>query len=200
LSDVDDAVAALRAGEVVVVPTDTVYGIAVDPSQPAATDRLFAMKERPTDVALPVLAADAEEAFALAADVPQVARDLAEAFWPGGLTIVVARRPGLGFDLGGADDATIGLRVPDHDVPRALARAVGPIATTSANLHGQPTPETAVEVAAQLTGIAVVLDGGRCAGSPSTVVVCTEGTARVVREGRVSIHQLGEVTSYRLTR
>jgi L-threonylcarbamoyladenylate synthase len=196
--DLDLAIAALRAGEVVVVPTDTVYGIAVDPARPGATDRLFAIKERPTDVALPMLAAEVDQAFSLAVDVPAVAHQLAEAFWPGGLTLVVPRRPGLGFDLGGPDDATIGLRVPDHEVPRALAAAVGPIATTSANLHGRPTPETAAEVAAELSGIGVVLDGGRCAGAPSTVVVCTGDHARVVREGRIGIHQLEAVCSYRL--
>jgi L-threonylcarbamoyladenylate synthase len=195
VTDLDAAVAALRAGEIVVVPTDTVYGIAVDPSRPGATDRLFAVKARPTDVPLPILAADADQAFSLAADVSPVARRLAEACWPGGLTIVLPRRAGLDFDLGGADDATIGVRVPDHEVPRALARAVGPLATTSANLHGRPTPETAAGVAAELAGVAVVLDGGRCAGAPSTVVVCTGDGWRVVREGRIGIHQLRGVLS-----
>jgi L-threonylcarbamoyladenylate synthase len=195
VTDLDAAVAALRAGEIVVVPTDTVYGIAVDPSRPGATDRLFAVKARPTDVPLPILAADADQAFSLAADVSPVARRLAEACWPGGLTIVLPRRAGLDFDLGGADDATIGVRVPDHEVPRALARAVGPLATTSANLHGRPTPETAAGVAAELAGVAVVLDGGRCAGAPSTVVVCTGNDWRVVREGRIGIHQLRGVLS-----
>ena len=191
----DDAIAALRAGDVVAIPTDTVYGIAVDPTRPGATDRLFAIKERPSDVAIPILAADTEQAFALAAEVPRVARQLAEAFWPGGLTIVLPRRPGLGLDLGGPDDATIGVRVPDHEVPRALARAVGPLATTSANRHGRPTPETVDGVSAELTGIAVVLDGGRCAGAPSTVVVCAGDGWRVVREGRIGVHQLREVIS-----
>jgi L-threonylcarbamoyladenylate synthase len=195
VTDHDAAVAALRAGEIVVVPTDTVYGIAVDPTRPGATDRLFAVKARPTDVPLPILAADADQAFSLAADVSPVARRLAEACWPGGLTIVLPRRAGLDFDLGGADDATIGVRVPDHEVPRALARAVGPLATTSANLHGRPTPETAAGVAAELAGVAVVLDGGRCAGAPSTVVVCTGDDWRVVREGRIGIHQLRGVLS-----
>jgi L-threonylcarbamoyladenylate synthase len=195
VTDLDAAVAALRAGEIVVVPTDTVYGIAVDPTRPGATDRLFAVKARPTDVPLPILAADADQAFSLAADVSPVARRLAEACWPGGLTIVLPRRAGLDFDLGGADDATIGVRVPDHEVPRALARAVGPLATTSANLHGRPTPETAAGVAAELAGVAVVLDGGRCAGAPSTVVVCTGDDWRVVREGRIGIHQLRGVLS-----
>jgi len=195
MTELQRAIDALRAGEVVVVPTDTVYGVAVDPSRPGATDRLFAIKERPVDVALPILAADADQAFSLAAAVSPVARRLAHAFWPGGLTLVLPRRAGLGFDLGGADDTTIGVRVPDHDVPVALARAVGPLATTSANLHGRPTPETAGEVAAELGSVAVVLDGGRCAGAPSTVVVCVGEGWRVVREGRIGIHQLQGVLS-----
>jgi len=164
-----------------------VYGVAVDPSRPGATDRLFAVKERPTEVALPVLAADVDQAFALAGEVPPAARRLADAFWPGGLTLVVPRRPGLGYDLGGVDDLTIGVRVPDHDVVRSLARRVGPLAATSANLHGRPTPETAAGVAAELGDrVAVVLDGGVCAGAPSTVVACTaDGAVTVLRAGRI---------------
>jgi L-threonylcarbamoyladenylate synthase len=182
---VDDAVAALQAGLVVVIPTDTVYGLAVDPRRPGATARLFAIKERPTDVALPVLAADAEHAFALTADVPPAARSLSARFWPGGLTLVVPRRDGLGLDLGGRDDDTIGIRVPDSDVVRDLARRVGPLAATSANLHGRATPETADAVIEQLAGadVAVVVDGGRCAGLPSTVVACVDGAVTILREG-----------------
>lgn len=184
--NLDAAAEALLAGEPVVLPTDTVYGVAVDPTRPGATDRLFALKERPAEVALPVLAADADQAFALATDVPDVARRLAAACWPGGLTIVVARHPDVRFDLGGHDDGTIGLRVPDHAVPRELARRVGPLATTSANRHGRPTPVTAAEAAAQLAGpVGVVLDGGPCVGAPSTVVVCTGDEVRIVREGRI---------------
>jgi tRNA threonylcarbamoyl adenosine modification protein (Sua5/YciO/YrdC/YwlC family) len=188
VSDVDlaAAIAALGEGLPVVLPTDTVYGVAVDATRPGATGRLFALKERPTDVALPVLVADVEQAFSLAADVPDAARRLAERFWPGGLTLVLRRAPGATFDLGGADDATIGVRVPDHDVPRHLAHAVGPLATTSANRHGQPTPETAAEAADALgEGVAAVVDGGRCAGAPSTVVDCTGRAPRILREGRI---------------
>ena len=186
MSDIDDAVAALLAGLPIVLPTDTVYGLAVDPSQPGATDRLFAIKERPTEAALPVLAADRDQAFALAGAVPAAARRLAERFWPGGLTLVIARKTGLPFDLGGVDDTTIGVRVPDHAVARAIAGQVGPIAATSANLHGRPTPETAAEVMAEIGDrVSIVIDGGRCAGSSSTVVSCTDETVTILREGRV---------------
>jgi L-threonylcarbamoyladenylate synthase len=191
---VEAAVEALLAGQPVIMPTDTVYGVAVDPSRPGATERLFAIKERPTDVALPVLAADHEQALGLAGAVPDAARRLAERFWPGGLTLVLARHPGVTWDLGGADHATIGVRVPGHDVPRALARAVGPLATTSANRHGQPTPETAAGAAAELgEGVAVVIDGGRCAGAPSTVVACLAGEVRVLRAGRIAASTIEEV-------
>jgi L-threonylcarbamoyladenylate synthase len=182
----EEVVAALLAGDPVVVPTDTVYGIAVDPTRPGATDRLFAVKERPATVAVPVLATDAEQAFAMASDVPEAAVRLAARFWPGGVTLVVARRAGLDLDLGGDDDRTIGLRVPDHPIARRLTARVGPLATTSANRHGRPTPETASAVVAELGGaVAVVLDGGRCTGAPSTVVACREDGVTVLREGRV---------------
>lgn len=187
MTTVDDAVVALESGFPIVVPTDTVYGLAVDPSRPGATARLFAIKERPREAALPVLAADPEQAFALCGDVPASARLLADRFWPGGLTLVVPRRAGLGYDLGGIDDATIGVRVPDHELIQVLARRVGPLAATSANLHGQPTRETAQEVADALAGAApLVLDGGRCEGAPSTVVSCTpDGGVHVLRAGRI---------------
>ena len=193
MTDIDDAVAALLAGLPVVLPTDTVYGLAVDPTRPGATDRLFEIKERPTEAALPVLAADRDQAFALAGEVPASARRLAERFWPGGLTLVIPRKTGLRFDLGGVDDATIGVRVPDHPVPIAVAEQVGPIAATSANLHGRPTPETAEEVLREIGDrVSVVIDGGRCAGLASTVVSCTDEAVTVLREGRVSRHAISD--------
>jgi L-threonylcarbamoyladenylate synthase len=186
MSDIAEAVAALLAGQPVVLPTDTVYGLAVDPSRPGATERLFTIKERPTDAALPVLAADLDQAFALADHVPAAARLLAERFWPGGLTLVIPRKASVRFDLGGMDDETIGVRVPDHPVPLGIAAQVGPIAATSANLHGRPTPETAAEVVAELGDrVSIVIDGGRCAGSASTVVSCTDAAVTILREGRV---------------
>jgi L-threonylcarbamoyladenylate synthase len=182
-----EAVAALEAGEPVVVPTDTVYGLAAVAQDPAATARLFEIKQRPTDAALPVLVADAEQAFSLCDAVPDEARRLALRHWPGGLTLVLPRRPGLDLDLGGVDDGTIGVRVPDHPVPVALAGLVGPLAATSANRHGRPTPATAAAAADQLGGLVrVVVDGGRCDGAPSTVVaVGPGGEVTVLREGRI---------------
>jgi len=183
----EDAVTALRRGDAVVLPTDTVYGIAVATSVPGATARIFEIKERPTTVPLPVLVADEEQALAIA-EVDDVASELMARFWPGGLTIVLPRRPSFTADLGGVDDATVGVRVPAHRVAVELARQVGPLATTSANLHGRPTPPTAAEVAAELgPGVAVVIDGGRCDGAPSTVVRVVDGAVDVLREGAVDV-------------
>ena len=179
------AVEALAAGAIVGIPTDTVYGLAADPFRPGATRRLFEAKRRGRDVDLPVLVASIEQAMSLTTAVPPIASILMHRFWPGPLTLVLPRRPDLAADLG-EDEATIGLRWPAHPVPVALCEKGGPIATTSANLHGQPTSETAEEVAAVFgDAVAVVLDGGRRAGSPSTVVDCTGAEPRPLREGRI---------------
>ncbi len=178
---------ALAAGLPVVLPTDTVYGVAVEPTRAGAPDRLFAVKQRPRTAALPLLVASLDQAAMLAGELPSAAVALAEAFWPGGLTLVVPRRPGLDLDLGGEDDTTVGLRLPDHPVPVALAERVGPLAATSANLHGRPTPAGAVEVARELgDAVGLVLDGGPCRGAPSTVVACTPEGVTEIREGRVA--------------
>jgi tRNA threonylcarbamoyl adenosine modification protein (Sua5/YciO/YrdC/YwlC family) len=162
-----------------------VYGLAVDPFRPGATDRLFAAKRRPRGVPLPVLVADMDQALDLAGNVAGPAVVLMERFWPGPLTIVLERRDGLGADLGD-EAATVGVRWPDHPVPQALCAAAGPLATTSANLHGQATPLTAAGVA-DVFGetVPVVLDGGSCDGAPSTVVDCTGAELRLLREGRI---------------
>ncbi len=181
-------IAALRAldeGGVVVLPTDTVYGLAVDPFRPGASDRLFALKRRPRTVDLPLLVASADQVPTVATAVPQVAEVLMERFWPGPLTLVVPRRPDLEADLGD-DEATVGVRCPDHPVPLALCRRHGPLATTSANLHGQPTMTTATAVEAALgDSVEIVLDAGPCTGLPSTVVDCTGDEPKCLREGRI---------------
>ncbi len=179
------ALAALAEGYPVGIPTDTVYGLAVDPFVPGAADRLFAAKRRPRAVELPVLVASVEQALTLATAVPDAALTLMERYWPGPLTIVIPRRPSLNADLG-EDEATVGVRCPNHPVPLALARKLGPLATTSANLHGEPTSTTAEHVAEVFgDAVPVVLDGGTCTGSPSTVVDCTGFEPRLLREGRV---------------
>lgn len=186
----DAALHALSAGQVVGVPTDTVYGLAANPFHSVGVDRLFAVKERPRTVELPVLVADTEQALRLATAVPDAALALMERWWPGPLTLVLPRRPDLAADLG-SDEVTIGVRCPDHPVPRILARLLGPLATTSANRHGQPPLTTAAEVAASFgSAVAVVLDGGRCAGTPSTVVDCTGTEPHCLREGRLPWDEL----------
>jgi tRNA threonylcarbamoyl adenosine modification protein (Sua5/YciO/YrdC/YwlC family) len=184
------AIDSLADGLVVGVPTDTVYGLAVDPFRPGATARLFAAKRRPRGVPLPVLVGDVEQAKALTsaaegAPLPPVAAALMNRFWPGPLTIVLPRRPGLAADLGDDED-TVGVRWPDHRVVQALCAKIGPLATTSANRHGEATPLTAGEVADVFgEDVALVLDGGPCAGAPSTVVDCTGPSPRLLREGRI---------------
>jgi L-threonylcarbamoyladenylate synthase len=177
---------ALNSGMPVAIPTDTVYGLAADPCRPGATDRIFEAKRRPHDVNLPLLVSGVDQALTLATAVPATAQRLMERFWPGALTLVLPSRGDIGMDLG-EDEVTIGLRCPDHPVPIALCSDVGPLATTSANLHGEPTLVTAAEVAAAFgDSVPVVLDGGPCEGSPSTVVDCTGQSPKLLREGRFS--------------
>jgi L-threonylcarbamoyladenylate synthase len=192
LLPVDDAealdvtAAALLAGLAVVIPTETVYGVAALPSVTNATQQLFALKDRPERVALAVLVDGAGQADALGIFTPAAAL-LAEELWPGPLTLVLRRRSdATTLALGGAPD-TVGVRNPDDEFVRALARRVGPVATTSANRHGQPTPTTAEAAAAALAGdVAVVVDGGLRDGVPSTVVDCTGSEIRVLRTGEIS--------------
>lgn len=181
----EDAARALRAGLVVALPTDTLYGLCADPFQPSAIDSVFALKQRPRDLALPVLLAEPEDADDLVTDVSDDARRLMDAFWPGALTIVVRMRAGLAVDVG-VMDGTIAVRCPDHDVLRAVCRRVGPVAVTSANIHGGATPPTAEGVAAAFGGaLSLVLDAGACRGDASTIVDCTTDEVAMLRAGRV---------------
>lgn len=186
------AVAALRAGQIVALPTDTVYGLAALPGDPDHTARLFALKGRGRDVPVAVLCADVEQALGLAdrERLPVGAERIAERLWPGPLTLVLPRRPGLGYALG-RPEHTIGVRCPDHDLVRALARGLGPLATSSANRHREATPPTAAGVAEVFgDGLALVLDGGPCVEPPSAVVDATGGGWRVLRPGRVTEAEL----------
>ena len=182
-----EAVDLLRAGLIVAVPTDTVYGIAADLALPDAIERLFAAKRRPPEKAVAVLLADTDQAETLGELTPH-ARVLAERFWPGGLTLVLPVRPGAVLPrVLAAGSPTIGVRVPDHDAPRAIARALGPLPTTSANVSGEPDAHDAQEIAERLgDALALVIDGGPIHGGPaSTVVDCTWDLPVIRREGAI---------------
>jgi L-threonylcarbamoyladenylate synthase len=187
------AVDALRAGEVVGIPTDTVYGLAVDPTRRGATEALFALKGRPSESAVAVLVSDVAQAELLAGPhgLPEPARRLAACFWPGALTVVVGRRPDLDWELGGRP-STIGLRCPASLVARRLCRKVGPLATTSANPHGRSPMTTAAELSATFGDGLVVVDGGRCDAPPSTVADLT-ASPHCVRTGAVSWEEVESV-------
>lgn len=188
-----EAIEALRQGGVVALPTDTVYGIGVALETPGGIERLFAAKSRPPDKAIALLLADPEQAAEIGELMP-AARALAAAFWPGGLTLVVPRRTDralpaalTGGDLAPGAIPTVGLRVPNHDAPRALARALGPLPTTSANRSGEPEARDADEIERLLGGsIDLVLDGGPAAGGPaSTVVDVTSEAPLILRTGAI---------------
>jgi L-threonylcarbamoyladenylate synthase len=178
-------VEALREGDIVGVPTDTVYGLAADPWHSGAADRLFRVKGRPRSLELPVLVSGQEQALDLVTGVPGAAIRLMKAFWPGALTLVLPRRPDVTADLGD-EDATIGIRCPAHPVPLALCRDFGPIATSSANRHGSPALTTAPQLAETLNGVAIILDAGKCDSAPSTVVDATGEAPRLLRAGAIS--------------
>ncbi len=183
--------AALSAGWVVAVPTDTVYGLAAALDRPEAIARLFELKGRPPDVPCAVLVAAPDQLGPITGSLGPVASRLAERFWPGPLTLVVERSSGFDADLGGRPSArgTVGVRWPADPVVGEVARKAGPVVATSANLHGEPPARTAAEVCGAFAGderLALVIDGGRCGGVPSTVVDCTGDTLRCLRDGAVS--------------
>jgi L-threonylcarbamoyladenylate synthase len=182
-----EAIEALRRGGIVAIPTDTVYGLAVALDVPDGIERLFEAKRRPAERAVAVLLADAEQAAAIATLTP-LGRRLAEAFWPGGLTLVLPRRADLALpDALTGGRPTIGVRVPDHPAPRALAAALGPLPTTSANLSGEPEAGDAAEIERVFGGaIDLILDGGPARGGPASTVVDASGTEpRILREGAI---------------
>ncbi len=171
-SAIAQALEALRAGGLVAFPTDTVYGLGALAFDAAAIKRIYQAKERPREKAIPILLGEARDLSHVAATMSEAAQRLAARFWPGPLTLVVPKHPSLPPVL--SPQPTVGVRVPDHPFARALLRAAGPMAVTSANLSGHPSPRTAEEVREQLEGrIALILDGGTTPGGvPSTVVNC----------------------------
>lgn len=188
LEKIEAAAKAVQAGEVVVIPTDTVYGLGCDPRNDAAIDRIYEIKQRPGDLELNLLGASLEQLEPYV-KLTRKAQALAELFWPGGVALVC--------DLGAErlkiprHTKTLMIRVPDHTVLRRLLARTGPLASTSANLHSQPPATTAAEAedALKQWGM-IVIDGGTAGGVPSSIVDVTQETPRILRQGAVKAETL----------
>jgi L-threonylcarbamoyladenylate synthase len=184
------ALTVLGEGGLVAFPTDTVYGVGALAFDGKAIESIYVAKDRPAEKAIPILISDANELDKIGIDIPAAARRLASRFWPGPLTILVPKRADLPESVSGT--STVGVRVPDHEVARALLRAVGPMAVTSANISGGPSPVSADEVFEQLGGrIPLIIDAGRTPGGvPSTLVDCTTPELTILREGPIGMEEL----------
>jgi tRNA threonylcarbamoyl adenosine modification protein (Sua5/YciO/YrdC/YwlC family) len=188
------AAQAVRAGRLVVLPTDTVYGLGCDAFSSTAVKALLAAKHRGPDMPVPVLVGSWSTIDGLVLGVPATARSLIEAFWPGGLSIVLPHAPSLSWDLG-STKGTVMLRMPLHPVALELLREVGPMAVSSANISGRPPASSAAEAQEQLaSSVDLYLDGGP-SGAPvaSTIVDLTGSEPRILREGEITRQQVSEV-------
>jgi L-threonylcarbamoyladenylate synthase len=190
------AVKAVLDGGLVVLPTDTVYGIGADAFRPAAVEALLAAKGRDRQMPPPVLVGSVRAAEALADDLGPYGRPLIDEFWPGGLTLICRARLSLKWDIG-ESKGTVALRMPDHPVALELLKETGPMAVSSANITGSPAATSAADAREQLGDqIAVYLDAGPATvGTPSTIVDLTGDMPRMLRSGAVSIGKLREVAA-----
>lgn len=183
---VEEAARLLRGGAIAAVPTDTLYGLAADPFSPAAVAKVFAAKGRAADQALPLVAADVDQVARWIGPLSDLASRLAARFWPGPLTLVVQAPPALAEGVAAA--GTVGVRVPDHPVTRALVRAVGrPLTATSANVSGRPASDNPDVVERELGAVLdLLLDAGITpGGAPSTIVDVTAAAPRLIRRGAI---------------
>lgn len=187
---IERALAVLNAGGLVVFPTDTVYGVGAPVDAEESIERLYTAKGREETKAIPVLLGDVAQLDRVATGLTESARRLAGRYWPGPLTLIVSRRPDLPKAL--SPYPTVGVRIPDHALARRLLRSAGPLATTSANRSGQPSPVTAQEALAQLDGrVELIIDGGRTPGGvPSTVVDCSGPELKILRAGPLTAEQI----------
>lgn len=199
IGDVERAASLLRAGGLVAIPTETVYGLAADATDPEAIARIYEVKGRPTGHPLIVHVADPDDVLALVADLPEAAQMLGAAAWPGPLTVIVPRPASLPAEVAGGLD-TVGIRVPAHPLARDLIRAAGvPVAAPSANLFGSVSPTTAQHVAADLgerldAGRDAILDGGPCdVGVESTIVDAVASPPQILRDGAITAEQVAEL-------
>ena len=193
---VASAALAVQRGQLVVLPTDTVYGVGADAFEPEAVRRLLAAKGRGRDMPPPVLVSAATTLDALAVGVPSYARALITELWPGPLTLVCRQQPSLQWDLGDTR-GTVAVRMPDHALALELLARTGPLAVSSANLSGRPAAVDADDAERMLGGaVAVILDDGPTPGSqPSTIVDVTDSPGRVLRIGALSLARLNEVVA-----
>lgn len=184
----------IKRGGLVVLPTDTVYGVACDPFNPSAVDALFKAKARGRDLPLPVLVHAWRQALGLVEEVTEQAETLFAHYWPGPLTVVLKEAPGIGWDLGD-NHGTVALRMPKHDFLLKVIERTGPLAVTSANRSGHPTPGKIPQVVEQLGDhVDAYFDGGWAMGrSPSTIVDLTGPKPQVLREGAISAVELEAV-------
>ena len=197
------AVGAVQAGQLIVLPTDTVYGIGCDAFDAEAVSSLLAAKGRGRDVPPPVLIGEIRTLDGIAIDVEPYVRDLVEKFWPGALTVIVTAQPSLIWDLG-ETHGTVAVRMPDDEVAIALVgtdtalailRETGPMAVTSANLHGAPAATSVLDAATQLgSAVEIYVDGGaRASQLPSTILDCTGPVPTVLRAGAISEDDIAAV-------
>ncbi|ANE03772.1 L-threonylcarbamoyladenylate synthase [Corynebacterium crudilactis] len=188
------AVDAVKAGQLVVLPTDTLYGLGCDAFNNEAVANLLATKHRGPDMPVPVLVGSWDTIQGLVNSYSAQAKALVEAFWPGGLSIIVPQAPSLPWNLGDTR-GTVMLRMPLHPVAIELLRQTGPMAVSSANISGHTPPSTVTEARQQLNqNVSVYLDGGECAiGQPSTIVDISGATPKILREGAISAERVGEV-------
>ena len=184
------ALEILKRGGLVAFPTDTVYGVGGDAFNSQAIERIYIAKERSREKAIPILLGDGADLGKVSPPPNQLVQRLVDKFWPGPLTLVLPARSTLPPQL--SPYPTVGVRVPAHGMVRALLRASGPLAATSANISGEKNPRTAQEVLEQLGGrIELILDGGRTpGGGASTVVDCTSAKLKILREGPISLEEL----------
>jgi L-threonylcarbamoyladenylate synthase len=187
------AIEILQTGGLVAFPTDTVYGVGSLAFDGDAIRSIYTAKDRPIEKAIPLLIGDVEDMEKVGMNIPDSAYKLASRFWPGPLTCVIPKQASLPEAVSAT--LTVGVRVPDLDIARALLRAGGPMAVTSANISGQQSPSSAEDVFAQLNGrIPLIIDGGRTPGGiPSTIVDCSSDEVKILREGPISLEEINVI-------
>jgi len=195
-TEIQTALEILHSGGIVAFPTDTVYGLGALAFNNNAIESIYTAKNRPIEKAIPILIGDLSDLDKVGNNIPDMALRFASRFWPGPLTCVVPKKQTL--PLAVSATATVAVRIPDHHDARALLRAAGPMAVTSANISGQQSPATAQEVYEQLNGrIPLILDGGKTKGGiPSTLVDCTGEVPIILREGPITLAELLAVKDF----